>query len=293
VVTLKGFGDESADERQERVFAVAAVFGTEKEWGLTIREWLRRTRGMPFHATDCEADHGETRQASLDLYRDLAQVAANGHLAGFAVALNLKSYAEIIGPGPSDWAYFKALADVVGAAANAAQNFNALAGKENVDLEFTFDSRLQSDGIAGTMYTALANEPESRDSGILGTKISFEGGAGKSPRLEIADMFAHEAMKELDRRITGIPPRVRLSYRALQGSGKFRFLERDRDYWELMKKDVQKPESMALMVEFDQWLISKGKRGLAGGMPTPNDWFRFMAWHDNRDEIARRATSLA
>src|SRR5437762_3770752 len=89
IVTLKGFGDESADRHQERVFAVAAVFGTEDEWELGLREWLRRTRGLPFHATDCEAVFGPEREASLRLYRDLTQILAKSHLVGFAVALNL------------------------------------------------------------------------------------------------------------------------------------------------------------------------------------------------------------
>src|SRR2546425_12783756 len=53
-VTLKVFGDESADETRSRVFAVAGVIGSEAEWQLAMRDWLRRTRGMSFHANECE-----------------------------------------------------------------------------------------------------------------------------------------------------------------------------------------------------------------------------------------------
>ena len=55
MVTVKMFGDESADATKSRVFAIAGVVGTEDEWQLAMREWLRCTRGLPFHATDRES----------------------------------------------------------------------------------------------------------------------------------------------------------------------------------------------------------------------------------------------
>lgn len=132
---LKGFGDESADSKQERVFAVAAVFGTEDEWALAIRDWLRRTRGLPFHATDCEAVQGEERQASLDLYRDLTQILVKSHLVGFAVALDMASYREFF---PDvfvpDWGYFKALSDVIGSVTRTAKTFNGQPWKSAIYL---------------------------------------------------------------------------------------------------------------------------------------------------------------
>lgn len=37
VVTVKMYGDESADETKSRVFAIAGVVGTEDEWLLAER----------------------------------------------------------------------------------------------------------------------------------------------------------------------------------------------------------------------------------------------------------------
>ena len=285
MTTLKGFGDESADSKQERVFAVAAVFGTEDEWALAIRDWLRRTRGLPFHATDCEAVQGEERQASLDLYRDLTQILVKSHLVGFAVALDMASYREIF---PDvfvpDWGYFKALSDVIGSASRTAKTFNGQPGEESVRLEFTFDSRLQSNGTAGTLYTMMANQPEWADSGIFATKIAFEGGPGKSPRLEIGDLFAREAMKELDRKITNIPSKVRASYTALAQTSKFIFIERRSDYWLRLKEHVAKPEAHALMQQFDEWCIRGGRIDVKGHPArSTNNWFLFNAWLDKND----------
>src|SRR5688572_2273593 len=122
------YGDESADETKSRVFAVAGVVGNEPEWALGIREWLRITRGLPFHATDVER-LGTTGQ---ELYKKLTLSLAGSYLVGFAVALDLKSHAEIFGKdAPRDWAYFKALADVIGAAARTARQFNAVPHEED------------------------------------------------------------------------------------------------------------------------------------------------------------------
>lgn len=289
--TLKAFGDESADAKKARVFAVAAVFGTEDEWGLAIRQWLMRTRGLPFHATDCETYHPDKafHDARLDLYRDLTQILATSNLVGFAVALNLASYREIFKVGPPDWAYFKALADVIGAAASKAKHFNGLGNDESARLEFTFDSRLESHGTAGTMYTALASQPEWAESGIFDTQIHFDGGSGKSPRLEMGDLLAREAMKELDRKITNARPKKRGARIALEETNKFHFIERDREYWEALRTMVEKPESLELMKQWDGWLLA-GARTNHDGTParTMNNWFLFNAWLDNKDAITKK-----
>lgn len=89
------YGDESADETKSRVFTIAGVIGTEDEWLLAGREWLRRTRGVPFHATDLESKdvRSEDRQKhkdNLKLYFDLTQILAESYLAGWAYSLDLQ-----------------------------------------------------------------------------------------------------------------------------------------------------------------------------------------------------------
>src|SRR5688500_5276399 len=118
------YGDESADEAKERVVAVAGVVGHEDEWQDGIRKWLRITRGLPFHATDLESAHDKTAEpekhaADLKLYRDLTVSLRENHLVGFAVALDLQAHREVFPPAedgtdvPADWAYYKALTDVI------------------------------------------------------------------------------------------------------------------------------------------------------------------------------------
>ena len=296
VVTIKGFGDESADATKQQVFAVAAVFGTDDEWALAIREWLRRTRGLPFHATDCESQYAndsdpQKHKDALRLYYDLTQILARSHLVGFSVALNLDAYRRIIGTNVvADWAYYKALADVIGFAAMTARGFNEHPEfAEDVRLEFTFDSRLESNGTAGTMYTMLASSSDWAETGIFDTKIQFEGGPGKTPRLEMADLLARESMKELERKITKARPKMRGARLALEETQKFRFFERGEDDWNRLKSYVEQPESTALMNGFEEWLIKKGQiNGKGQTVLTIDSWCRYLAWVDNRDAIAKR-----
>jgi hypothetical protein len=287
VVTLKAYGDESADATKSHVFAVAAVFGTEDEWSLAMRKWLMRTRGLPFHATDCEAEFvhdsdRERHQVNLNLYRDLTQILAGSSLVGFGFALNLKDYQGVFPGLPTEWAYFKAFADLVGAAARTAKTFNDNSDGPNVRLEFTFDSRLESNGTAGAMYTLLASHPEWATAGILDTKIVFDSGACKSPRLEMGDLLARESMKEVERKITNDRRLVRKSRQALEETSRFRFIERDRAFWSALKEAVEKPESTALMNEFDQWLIQGGRVQHRRPARTVMNWVQFNAWLDNK-----------
>src|SRR5436309_3326055 len=94
VFTLKLYGDESADETRSRVFTVAGVFGTDDEWALAIRQWLRHTRGLKFHAKECESAYGKTvEQREIDgaRYKQLTITLAESYLVGMAISLDLAS----------------------------------------------------------------------------------------------------------------------------------------------------------------------------------------------------------
>src|SRR4029077_8136115 len=94
-MALLAYGDDSSDEKRERVCAVAVVVGTWRAWRLLEREWLERTNGIHFHAKDCESDHGDYRNIphaeNKALYKDLVTIVANSHLYGIAVAVDLKA----------------------------------------------------------------------------------------------------------------------------------------------------------------------------------------------------------
>ena len=61
---LSVFGDESSDEKKQRVFAVAGVIGSEEMWNAIEPRWVSRTGGIPFHANNCDSDQGDYRKHS-------------------------------------------------------------------------------------------------------------------------------------------------------------------------------------------------------------------------------------
>lgn len=292
IVTLKLYGDESADETQDRVFAVAGVVGSDDEWAGPVREWLRRTRGRIFHANRCESEYvrhhdRQKHKDNLKLYEDLTKILAGSGLVGFAVALDLRSHRELFPNVLPGVPYFKCLTDLLGAAGRTARRFNAHPDEPtDVRLEFTFASRLESDGTAGTLYTTFRNQPEWAESAIFGPRIAFD--PGPCPRLEMADLLAREAMKELDRKVTNAGREPRRSFRALAETGRFKFIERDRAHCELWNKAVEDAGAEGLVRQYHDWLLQT--RRVQNGRPHDNmtNRARFFARYENKEQLISR-----
>lgn len=73
---LKVFGDESFDEKRQRVAAVGCLIGTEFQWSGLESAWVKRTGGKEFHAAKCETEYAhdsdpEKHRDNLRLYADL------------------------------------------------------------------------------------------------------------------------------------------------------------------------------------------------------------------------------
>jgi hypothetical protein len=105
---LTVFGDESADESKQRVFAVAGVVGPTEMWEALEPKWLSRTGGIPFHANDCDSDQGEYAETPHDenkaLYRHLTTLLANSGLGGYGIVLDVSAQREVF-PDAPDIAY--------------------------------------------------------------------------------------------------------------------------------------------------------------------------------------------
>jgi len=220
------YGDESMDQTQDRVCAVAGVIGTEDQWNWIEPIWIDRTGGIPFHANDCEGnwedfaakdgeDRNEAVQRNKDLYRDLTILLAKSGLGGFASVIDLAAQRRAF-PSPYDPPlYYQGLMDVIEAMRNAAADRNDIA-------KITFDNRKESQFNASVVYAYL------QESGLywsnhLDSKIEFES-SRKNPRIQVADLFAREAMKKLDNALVapaGKDPRVRRSWEALNATRHF------------------------------------------------------------------------
>src|SRR5690348_11631252 len=126
---LRVFGDESADQTKQRVFAVSGIVGNDYEWRVAVQAWVNRTGGRVFHAAECEAKHvnGSDRtkhRGNLDLYKDLTQILAKSPLSGIGVALDLRAHRDFFGESLNDLGYYKCLSDVLEQLTLLAQKFN-------------------------------------------------------------------------------------------------------------------------------------------------------------------------
>lgn len=283
------FGDESADERKERVFALSLVIGTETEWEETILRWLSITRGAEFHANEFEtefvADEERVKHPKrLEEYRSLIDVLVDSHLAGFVFALDLGSFRELFPQTPKDSPYSKCFTDILGVVATLTRQWNqeqANGGpNEECLVELTFDRR-QGEGTLETLHETFMNQPEWRDEQVFATSVKFD--TRQNPRIQVADLLAREGMKELDRQLTRRAPSPRKSFLALSAPvKKFNFVFRQRSYFERWQQQQAALESAVGFTDegYSRWLSETGR--VQDGVLSDNLRNRavYLAWLD-------------
>ncbi len=254
-MTLHVYGDESADERCERVFAVSGILGNDAEWDATEYAWLQVTRGEVFHAAEWE------HAGRFDEYRALVHTLVHGHVAGFCVSLDLIAFNELFPNRPADGAYYKCLHDLINVMATCGRNLNASGVEEPVALDFTFDHRKQSNANAGLLYKFFHTQPEWVDDCLFNRKATLSFGSRENPRIQMADLIAREGMKDMDRRIGPKRGDARASKLALETDRRFTFVERDRDYIIRMKATLPELEKKFGYEggAYRAWLVSTGR----------------------------------
>ena len=281
---VSAFGDESADETQQRTFAVAAIVASDEEWKDLTAQWVDRTGGIPFHATDCESDKGVYRGKSHSenkaLYVDLVKMLSKSDAWGFGAAFDLGSYRDIFPSVDQDVCYLRALLVVIGFFEKFAQTHY-----EDV-IKFTFDSRERSNYSAGKIYDLAVNDRENR---FIFDEISFASSySSKKPiTLEIADLFAYETMRELDNRIAPTKRERRKSMLALGERGHFGCDVFLREYFEDMQKKLGELGQRDPTFTFESYLewLSKYKNGV----DSPRNRLLYFIWFGERERrVSRR-----
>jgi hypothetical protein len=276
IIVLSAFGDESADETGQRVFAVAVVIGSEDAWRPAESAWVARTGGAIFHATDCESEFANDPDRSKhptnqELYKDLTNIIASSYLFGGGMVLDLMAYREYFPGVPDDTAYYKCFTDVIRWTAEAAARFPV-----PEPIEYTFDCRLKSAYNSGVLYDMLVNMPEWKANIFMRHKLSFAG--NKNPRIQMADLVARETMKWLDNEIGPRKRPLRKSMAALAASNGFFFEKMDREYCARWRD--QMPNLMAQVgfteQAYAEWL---GSHGLDDNI---TNRLRYLAWLQNK-----------
>src|SRR6266849_8819003 len=243
------FGDESADETKQRVFAVAGVIGGEQQWENLEEKWRTRIGDIPFHANDCESDQGDYKgidhQQNQDLYKDLTQLLATSGMGGWGFAIDLQAQRRVL-PGAPDISYYKCFVEVLDA-----MLICAAYNKETV--KFTFDMRSEGNYNSGLLYKMLLDVPAL--SKHLFSEISFACHR-KNVRVQVGDLLARETMKSLEKDLSPKKRKPRKSWLALAETGNFHIKAVGEEYFEDLKR--QMPTIQGLMGikfgEYREWL---------------------------------------
>jgi hypothetical protein len=271
---VSAFGDESADQTQQRTFAVAGIVASDDEWERLEEAWCERTNNIPFHATDCESDQGTYAEHShaqnKALYKDLVMILAQSKAWGWGAAFDLHSYREIFPSVDQDMCYLRGFLAVV--------SFLTDLSKSHLKdiVKFTFDSREQSNYSVGKIYDLMTNDPANS---FMFDEISFAS-SRKHPCIQMADLFTFEVMKELDNRIGPIKRPRRKSMSALNENGHFGCDVFLREYFEDMHSKL--PEQQKKDPNFSQeaytiWLTKFDRKD------TPRSRLHFFIWFQEKE----------
>src|ERR1700722_5219555 len=154
VVMYSVFGDESHDEKNERVFAVAGLFGSDEDWKQLRAKWINRTGGKNFHAAACETGKGDYAGApdveNKALYKDLTQLLCASRLMGFGAAIDLAGHRLHFPDIPVDIPYYWCFRKVV----HQCGKWTRWSVPQDT-VKFTFDQRKESDYNAGVLYNYM------------------------------------------------------------------------------------------------------------------------------------------
>jgi len=229
---LTVFGDESYDERKERVFVVAGIGATQEEWDAFEPIWIKRTGGKLFHAADCEAGYGDFKNMPkgkrLKLYKDLVNLLGNTNFWGFACASDMNIFRKICPDSPRDILYYSCFVYVV-------LHFGFIAASliPQQKAKFIFHQSKTTDFNAGLLYNSMINFPMVKFQSHF-DEISFAS-LGKVG-IQCADLFAREVMKDVDNRLfKEIRKHKRLSWERLQRSERFSYMYNDEEYFKMLR----------------------------------------------------------
>jgi hypothetical protein len=178
---------------------------------------------------------------------------AESEVGGFASAYDLTAQAQAFPASPP--VYYQPFLEVILAMYSFAES------RQSCIEEVTFDSRLESDFNAGMIYANMAEDhPEWRVR--LASKISFET-SRKNPGIQIADLFAREAMKHLDNRNGPKKRPARKSWEAIYATGRFEIECREKDYWDrLLREDPYSQSELAGIKpgQYERWLETHNRQ---------------------------------
>lgn len=194
---LSVYADDSSDAKGERIFAVAGVMGTQEEWDTLEIDWITRTEGKIFHATDCESGYkdykGIQKDQRLKEYKDLTQILVRSNMMGFGAVVNIEEYKQFTVHDLKEAPYFHCFLSVVFCFVKWTR---LIIPQQKV--KFVFDINHKVKYNAANLYdNYLVKRSEYKEyTSYMDRELGFA--TSNKVGIQVADLFSHEAMKHFD-----------------------------------------------------------------------------------------------
>lgn len=235
---LSVYADDSSDEKCERIYAIAGVMGTQEEWDALKVEWVQRTDGIIFHATDCESGRGDYKNIPSEqrhrLIKDLIQILAQSNMMGIGYAIDIEGYKTAMSDALEDAPYFQCFVGVVLEFVKLAR---IIIPQQKV--KFIFDTNPKTKFNSAFLYDNYLASRSGYDeyTAYMEDEIGFA--TSRSVGIQVADLFTRETMKHFDNQFGPINRRTRLSMEELLKTKRFECTYYHKDYFKDFKRKLE------------------------------------------------------
>ncbi|MGD0280790.1 MAG: hypothetical protein ABSB95_00340 [Dissulfurispiraceae bacterium] len=257
---LTVYGDDSSDEKQQRVFAAAALIGTQEAWDSLEPAWKERTGGIPYHTTDCLAGHesykGWSKEKRYSLHNDLTHLIVDFPIVGHAYVMDLPSFAEFFGGVKRTERFLHCFSHMVGGACAIIRGYNTIHEKKQKKqrAKFVFDS--DNDNVnAGYLFSVLKKMKRWDElTADCEGPVEFAFPGNKPVGIQAADIWAYEVRNEFDNKVRGIEATTYASSLFSLENPRFNRNEYFRSKIIDAKKRIDQMDSGSEYSAYKQWL---------------------------------------
>lgn len=203
VVVLRGYFDDSADDKRKRYCAVGGLLGGPEQWWDFQKRWAAATYDLkgPFHAADCDVNpprgifEGWKREDCVALMSRLVKLLLACRLTGYGSVVPVPAYRENF-PGCDEYdPYFLALKHILINMAYIGGAFQEHAPFEPIQIQLWHEESQTTSARAFQTYADMKALKTWSDGHYL---ASFATGKKTLLELQAADLLAREAFKHAD-----------------------------------------------------------------------------------------------
>lgn len=234
------FGDESSDQRCDRVFAIGSLFGDSDSWRDVATNWNKITNGEEFHASQWDVPERQQQ------YAELVGVLEQSRLLGWGTSISVEGLKATFPQAVEQFPYYYCFGRVILHFAKTARLCIPQA-----KVKFTFHQNLAVQQNASVLYRDLISYPEWKDREFVADEISYV--SSKTVEVQAADLWVREIRKHTDNALSAERKPMRRFLAILRATKRFAFDVYERSFFESMKTNWSKWHRGTTEGEYAAW----------------------------------------